>query len=511
MAKDIVIAGATFNGVPSIEIPTAQGGTARYTDTSGTTATAEDVAEGKVFYNAYGAETTGTASGGSATLVTKSITGNGTYNAQDDSADGYSQVTVNVSGGGHVASKDVDFIDYDGTILYSYTAAEFAGLTEMPPNPTHTGLTAQGWNWNLTDAKTHVAAYGQLVIGQMYVTDDGKTHLYISIPELDTPLALPMQVRFKSSYSKNCRIDWGDGTVETKGSSSGADFSHTYAAGGDYVITLEVTSGTISFVGAQGSSNILGTNSDANSYKQGWFKKLEIGANVTILGQAALQSCYALESVTIPSGVSIEGGHTFTGCSILSAVVVPANGANFGNNTLNQCSLLRAVSLPYGLTSIKQNTFADDGGLKRVTIPSSVTSIANSAFSNCRALTYAGLPSGVSGTLANSAFLGAQILRSVVIPDGVTAIGNNVLQNCRSLSTVTIPANVRSIGTYGLSYCYSMREIHFKSATPPTVSNANAFYNLPTTCKIYVPTGSLSAYTSASNYPNSATYTYIEE
>ena len=35
-------------------------------------------------------------SGGSATLITKTITENGTYDATDDNADGYSQVTVNV-------------------------------------------------------------------------------------------------------------------------------------------------------------------------------------------------------------------------------------------------------------------------------------------------------------------------------------------------------------------------------------------------------------------------------
>lgn len=38
--------------------------------------------------------------GGSATLITKAITQNGTYNASSDNADGYSSVTVNVSGGG---------------------------------------------------------------------------------------------------------------------------------------------------------------------------------------------------------------------------------------------------------------------------------------------------------------------------------------------------------------------------------------------------------------------------
>lgn len=45
----------------------------------------------------------GGGSGGSATLITKSITQNGTYLAQDDNADGYSEVTVDVSGEGDLA------------------------------------------------------------------------------------------------------------------------------------------------------------------------------------------------------------------------------------------------------------------------------------------------------------------------------------------------------------------------------------------------------------------------
>lgn len=40
--------------------------------------------------------------GGNASLITKTITENGTYDAIDDSADGYSSVTVNVQGGGGV-------------------------------------------------------------------------------------------------------------------------------------------------------------------------------------------------------------------------------------------------------------------------------------------------------------------------------------------------------------------------------------------------------------------------
>lgn len=46
-------------------------------------------------------------SGGSATLITKSITANGTYNASSDNADGYSQVTVTVPDG-YPYSEDRD-------------------------------------------------------------------------------------------------------------------------------------------------------------------------------------------------------------------------------------------------------------------------------------------------------------------------------------------------------------------------------------------------------------------
>ena len=54
-------------------------------------------------------------------LITKSITANGTYNASSDSADGYSSVTVNVSGGGS-----------DWTLVYT---------TEITANVTSTSAT----------------------------------------------------------------------------------------------------------------------------------------------------------------------------------------------------------------------------------------------------------------------------------------------------------------------------------------------------------------------------------
>lgn len=64
MAQDISLLGATYEGVPAVQLPKSGGGTARFDDASVTTAVAADVAAGKLFLAADGTITTGTSSGG---------------------------------------------------------------------------------------------------------------------------------------------------------------------------------------------------------------------------------------------------------------------------------------------------------------------------------------------------------------------------------------------------------------------------------------------------------------
>jgi hypothetical protein len=56
--------GASYSDVPAVQLPKTGGGTARFDDASVTTATASDVASGKVFLASDGTITTGTSSGG---------------------------------------------------------------------------------------------------------------------------------------------------------------------------------------------------------------------------------------------------------------------------------------------------------------------------------------------------------------------------------------------------------------------------------------------------------------
>ena len=64
MAQSIRLWGATYSNVPGVTLPKSTSGTATFYDVSGTTATASDVASGKIFIDSNGTTTTGTNSGG---------------------------------------------------------------------------------------------------------------------------------------------------------------------------------------------------------------------------------------------------------------------------------------------------------------------------------------------------------------------------------------------------------------------------------------------------------------
>lgn len=75
MAQNISLLNAQYNSVPAVLLPKTGGGTARFDDASVTTATASDVASGKIFLASDGTITTGTASGGGSSKNTQVVQG----------------------------------------------------------------------------------------------------------------------------------------------------------------------------------------------------------------------------------------------------------------------------------------------------------------------------------------------------------------------------------------------------------------------------------------------------
>lgn len=433
-----------------------------------------------------------------------------------------------------VEPKDVNFYDYDGTITNSYTAQEFAALSAMPANPSHTGLTAQGWNWTLSDAKTYVTSYGKLNIGQMYTTVDGKTRIYIRLEggRLSPTLGL--------CPNGSVDVDWGDGSAHSTVTGTSVltlvNTQHIYAAAGDYVIALTVT-GSCGIIGSSSyGSQLIWKNSTTayeNRVYQNTIRRVELGSGMTGIGSYAFYNCYSLVSVTIPSGVTSLSEGAFYFCYFLPSVTIPGGVTSIGSRAFQSCESLSSVTFPNSVTSIGGYAFAHCHSLLSVTIPSSVTSIDSNAFYGCYSFPSLTIPNGVT-SIGSYAFYNCYSLKSLTIPSSVTTIGDRVFSycyslvsatipsstagssiamfsSCYSLVSATVPSGVTSIASNTFTSCYGLAEIHIKPASPPTVSNADAWKNLPTDCVIYVPSGSLSAYTSATNYPSSSTYTYVEE
>lgn len=69
MAQNISLLGANYSAVPAVTLPKQGGGTARFDDCTVTTATADDVASGKVFIASDGTITTGTSTGGGGSVT----------------------------------------------------------------------------------------------------------------------------------------------------------------------------------------------------------------------------------------------------------------------------------------------------------------------------------------------------------------------------------------------------------------------------------------------------------
>lgn len=177
----------------------------------------------------------------------------------------------------------------------------------------------------------------------------------------------------------------------------------------------------------------------------------------------------------------------------------------FGSITSNQYSGI----LRYSSSSDARN-YCYRNAVQKIECGRSVTSIGNYAFRDCHRLANIKITDNAT-SIGNYAFYDCYSLASITIPNSMTSIDGNLFRYCYGLANITIPNSVKSIGSSAFQDCYGLGRIRFESATPPTVASSNAFSGIPTDCVISVPVGSLAAYTSATNYPSSSQYTYIEE
>ena len=220
----------------------------------------------------------------------------------------------NSGGGGSSGGSDVRFLDYDGTLLHTFSKDDFLALSALPDLPTREGLTCQGWNYTLEDAQEYVTSYGVLDVGATYITDDGKTRLYIKIAA-EGRMTVPLY--FSQTVANGVTIDWGDGSAtETLSGTGNVNTTHTYSEIGDYCISLDIAEGCQLGLGHNsGSYCVMGSTGGNGKVYCNMLQAVEIGNGVTSISNYAFQNCYSLASVVIPQGVTKIGNSAFSGCS----------------------------------------------------------------------------------------------------------------------------------------------------------------------------------------------------
>ena len=217
------------------------------------------------------------------------------------------QACLNGGSGGVVAPSakwnDVTFIDYDGSVLYSYGLEEAKALTELPKLPNHDGLVCQGWNWTLEAIK---ALNRPVTVGAMYITDDGATKLHIRIATVGR-MTVPLYIG--QTVDNGVSIDWGDGSAaETLSGTGNVNTSHTYAEPGDYTISLMPEDGcTLSFGAGSSSYCVMGATGDNGRVYCNMLQEVYVGKNVTSIGNYSFRYGGTLVSITIPDGVTSSG------------------------------------------------------------------------------------------------------------------------------------------------------------------------------------------------------------
>lgn len=321
-------------------------------------------------------------------------------------------------GGAPVIEKDVNFYDYDGTLLYSYTVEEVQALTELPtpksPDPDY--LVFQEWNWSLEELKE---LNDVMDVGANYQTVDGKTKLFLTI---DDEKLLTVALRFRWNQT----IDWGDGTVTNAGENETS--THTYSALGKYVISCSGWDSAIACT--------LGESLGALA-----LRKAYIGNNIST---CSFNGCSNLESISMPNSGKITAYsysdafyHTF-----LSFIAFPKPAEAFAYYSFRDISY-KAISfpptvdrfenqsfysgnpvttrliMPPNLTKIGTYVFYGYARLRKITIPSSVTAIGGQAFRYCSSLYEIHMKPTTPPTLGDTtAFANGYANRVIYVPKG---------------------------------------------------------------------------------------------
>ncbi|MEI6755120.1 MAG: leucine-rich repeat domain-containing protein, partial [Paludibacter sp.] len=229
---------------------------------------------------------------------------------------------------------------------------------------------------------------------------------------------------------------------------------------------------------------------------------ISLAEGTTSISGRAFEGCTGLTNITIPSSVTSIGDYTFYNCSGLTSIIIPSAITSIGECAFNGCTSLTTVNYnAINCTNMGSSQYPSFFGctkLSSVIIGNNVKTIPANAFQDCTGLTSIIIPTSVT-SINDAAFEYCSGLTSITIPSSVTGIGSFAFFYCTGLTSINIPSSVTSIGNEAFYNCTGLRIIYSYATVPVNLSNTYyVFANVnKTTCTLYVPKGSQSAYKTA--------------
>lgn len=373
---------------------------------------------------------------------------------------------------------DVCFWDYEGTLVYSCSLAEAQTMTELPQPPDHSNdeipLVFEEWNWTLEEIN---ALQRKADIGAIYTPADEKTHFSIRLTPT-TDLDVTLNWSQYSSATRTMTIDWGDGNIEdyVQGSTGQTSYSHTYATEGVYNCSI--------------NPNGLGWNPAGSS------SLVSIPGNYIIIGTVIFDR-FAGWGWPGGQGLGLLSNSQMEACVFPPKMVTPTAGRDFLSS-----AFLKHVNMPRTVTTFLR--FGSCYDLKRVSYCANVRGNWDYMFSSCTSLEEVRLPQGFDFS-ARFCFTDVTSLKFIDLPEGITNLPMRIFKNCYGLKEIHIPSTVVNIVSDAFNNTGAL-DYFFYSTVPPALTDSAIFNGIKKNAIIHVPSASLEAYQTATNWATWADY-----
>ena len=335
-------------------------------------------------------------------------------------------ILITIGDAGCVVEKDINFYDYDGTLIASYELAELP-LSSLPDAPDHstddTPLTFEEYNYTLSEIN---ATNGKLDVGAIYNTTSGKTEAYLTMTLVS---GLAPTIYFEKSDTSTLTLELrkvSDNSLVWSATNSGSGIQSETVSGLseyiDYRLDTWISTGTGTYTFGNGTS---ATSFITNSFDI--LKKVFIGNNVINLKSQSFRAQTSLKFVSLNTNITLfDFSFIFAECYSLKCIIIPRGVTSFGGfagNNCDSCHSLIKIILPSEITQFGTGNYAKCHSLTNMIASKDINTIQATAFIDCYSIieydfsNHTAIP-----TLSNiNAFTGINDICKIKVPSALYA------------------------------------------------------------------------------------------